>query len=291
MKQSSIIDRLDKLEEQHQELYLMAASAIRLLVKNGILTEESLKRTIADIVRETIEEEAYGETDIYLPEIDTMESQHEMAYRREYRRRDIPEPDYETELENYRLEAERRDAAPAHHYHFVHRILRDFCQDGHEFFFSAMSDPAGNRRFLGELWRSTCEDCATTGKPGFSQRDIETHALVVNNFPAIITIMPPPEHINEAYMAAAVLLVPMEEFQSEKPLISPEIAFITLERSYYEIPIVGAWKGMEHHFLAVTENLTPTDIKEDPMRFVNIVEKLLATDRQSVAWKSVGGMA
>lgn len=289
MHQPPIIERMNKLEEQYKELFLLTTAAIRILGEKGIIEKVPMEQAMTDIALEFDEDEAAEEamTESLFAEL----NEHDAAYRREWRRRGITVPDQSAFIENYRMESKRKDAAPAHHYHFVHRILRDICQDGQEFFFSTMADPAENRFFLRKLWQATCKDCATTGKPAFSLRDIQTHAMLVNGFPAIITVMPPPEHINEAYMAAAVLLVPYEDMKKGLPLVAPEVAFITLERSHYEIPIIGAWKGLDHHFLSVTDNMTPTDIDEDPMQFVHIVEHLISNDRDAIAWKTVAGTA
>lgn len=289
MKQAPIIERLNRIEEQQQELKLLVLSVIRLLKNTEIINEDALRETMIDI-SDIMDEEIItnmADEDDPLPEL----YEHEEAYRRECRTRGIPPPSSTAFEEEFIREYKRREVAPAHHYNFVHRVLRDACQDGQEFFFNSMANPVESSELLKQMWQTTCHNSDNTGRPLFKLRDIQTHAMLIHGFPAIVTIMPPPEHVCEAFMAAAVLLVPVDEWKTETLLTAPEVAFITLERSHYEIPVICAWKGIQHSFIGLTRNMTPAEIAKDPGLFLEIVEELISTDRESVAWKTVAGTA
>ena len=289
MKQAPIIERLNRIEEQQQELKLLLLSVIRLLKNTEIINEDALRETMIDI-SDILEEEKktdVSDEDTQLSEL----SYQEEAFRRECRLRGTPPPSSSAFEAEFIREYKRREAAPAHHYNFVHHILRDACQEGQEFFFNSMANPVESSELLKQMWQKTCQESDNTGRPLFWLEDRETHATLINGFPAIVTIMPPPEHVCEAFMAAAVLLVPADEWKTETLLTTPEVAFVTLERSHYEIPVIGAWKGTQHYFIGLTSNMTPTKIAKEPGLFIEIVEELISTDRESVAWKTVVGTA
>ena len=134
MKQAPIIERLNHIEEQHQELKLLILSVIQLLKNREIINVDDLKETMIDI-ENSMEEDMNVETsnnDYPLSEF----YEHEEAYRQECRLRGTPPPSSSAFEEEFIREHKRREAAPAHHYNFVHHVLRDACQEGQEFFFN-----------------------------------------------------------------------------------------------------------------------------------------------------------
>lgn len=286
MEQAPLFERLYKIEEEQKELKLTIYSLIKTLIRKGAIDEDSIKEAMIAVAKVLDEHEAENLAESN--ESDLKPDDLELAFRRECAENGIPQPSSKEFREEFQQELKRREAAPAHHYHFVHRTLRNAFYEGQEAFILALADSDNDPATLENLWQTTCDACEETGKPDFGAEDIKIIPCTISGFPAIITVMPPPEHMCEAYMAAMVLLVPVNDLRSMLPN-TPEMVFIAIERSHFEIPVVGAWTGKRRQFVGFTRNLTSQEVTDNPSHLIDIVSELLQDSREQLAWKPLAG--
>lgn len=156
---------------------------------------------------------------------------------------------------------------PSHHYAFIHQIMREYCQTFPDAYFIKMSSE--QTEFVHELWEITCKSCDKPVDAYFSPKDIDFHLIRINDYPTVLTVMPPPIIQNDAYYAAAVLL------DGDKLTVKSKqtVAYITLERAIgrfgIETNLLCAWNGSVHINFGINLNTL------EPSEFVEAVEILL----------------
>lgn len=138
---------------------------------------------------------------------------------------------------------------PSHHYDFVHLILRQVFQTMPELLYERVIH--AKPECIKTLWEMTCEACDGIRSDYIDPVDITIHLQNIDDHPVILTLMPPPIVYTDAYMSAAVLLIPDDDFASEgKGEFVRKIAYLTLERGIgqrgVETYMLCAWNGDQH---------------------------------------------
>jgi hypothetical protein len=141
------------------------------------------------------------------------------------------------------------DKQTSRHYVFAHIALRQVCCVNPIAFFAVMASPQ-RVQFLDDVWKDVREICDKDGEPSFSSRDIVVELDQVNDFPAILIVMPAPKVDCEAHMVCIVLEIPVKELSQKRDQI-PSIRYFTLEKGIRietggERTVLCAWDGEAH---------------------------------------------
>jgi Zn-dependent protease with chaperone function len=160
---------------------------------------------------------------------------------------------------------------PSHHYDFVHVILREVFQTMPELLVERIMH--AKFECIKTLWEMTCEASDGATSEYFGLDNINVHLLNICAHPVVLTLMPPPIVYTDAYMSAAVVLMPDDLSSEDEGEYIRKVAYLTLERGIgqhgVETYLLCGWNGNQHINLE-------TDLPElDPAMFLAAVEGVL----------------
>lgn len=113
----------------------------------------------------------------------------------------------------------------AHHYRFVHYVLRMVAFARPIDCLGAFATDA--KPFVEHLWSMLLACCPDEGEPEFGPDAISVHVARLGEFPCAVVQMPPPRHRTEAHFAALVLPIALEALGT--PPDPVPLRFFTLE--------------------------------------------------------------
>ncbi len=134
-----------------------------------------------------------------------------------------------------------------HHYVLAHIALRKIClQDPMNFFGTIASEHKDE--FLKDVWQQVREHCDSEGEATFDISDVGFTTCSIKDYPTIVLAMPEPTGLGEAYFAAIVLKIQLDD--AERPE-KPEILYFTLEKSVHldqsDRTVMCGWTADDSH--------------------------------------------